>query len=81
MSYRDQICAAFETALARFNASPPIRRLTSGEIEVTHYQWILRQIFHHARENPQIQALATVHFRGKQRDWLWGHGRIIRTTP
>lgn len=70
MSYREQVTATFEAALGRFNASPPIRRLTSGEIEVTHYQWILRQIFHHARENPQIQALATVHFRGKQRDWV-----------
>lgn len=70
MSYRDQVTAAFESALERFNASPPIRRLTGGEIEIAHYQWILRQIFHHARENPQIQALATVHFRGKQRDWV-----------
>jgi len=70
MSYRDQITATFEAALERFNASAPIRRLTSGEVEIAHYQWILRQIFHHARENPQIQALATVHFRGKQREWV-----------
>lgn len=42
-------------------------RLAEGSLTVTHYASLMRQIFHHALENPQIQALATVRFRGKQR--------------
>lgn len=39
----------------------------AGDIGINHYKEILRQVFHHARENPQIQVLATVYFRGHQR--------------
>lgn len=70
MSYREQIDATFCVTLDRFDTSPAIQRVTSGNLRIEHYQWILRQIFHHARENPQIQALATVHFRGAQRQWV-----------
>ncbi|MEO0575293.1 MAG: hypothetical protein AAF004_07510, partial [Pseudomonadota bacterium] len=60
----------FQTALATFQKSDTIQRLQRDDIRPEHYQAILRQIFHHARENPQIQALATVYFRGKQRDMV-----------
>ena len=43
-------------------------RLADGSLGIPHYKEVLRQIFHHARENPQIQALATVYFRGSQRE-------------
>jgi pyrroloquinoline quinone (PQQ) biosynthesis protein C len=49
-------------------ASPAFQLLASGRITRAQYAAILRQIFHHARENPQIQALATARFRGDQRD-------------
>ncbi|MEM8547462.1 MAG: iron-containing redox enzyme family protein [Pseudomonadota bacterium] len=58
----------FELALADFMQCETMRRMQEGSIELAHYQAILRQIFHHTRENPQIQALATVYFRGAQRD-------------
>lgn len=45
-----------------------MQALTKGSIGVQHYCGILRQIFHHTRENPQIQALASVYFRGNQRE-------------
>ena len=32
------------------------------------YRSVLREIFHHTREKPHLQALATVYFRGRQRD-------------
>lgn len=48
--------------------SRPFQRILSGDLTVDHYKSVLCQIFHHARENPQIQALATIAFRGKQRD-------------
>jgi hypothetical protein len=65
----------FSDMADRFNQSSPINRLKSGQLEIKHYQALLRQIFHQARENPQIQALATVHFRGKQRLAIQGFYR------
>ncbi|MEN7344263.1 MAG: hypothetical protein AAAFM81_15030, partial [Pseudomonadota bacterium] len=60
----------FQVALTNFLRCETIRRMTADELGPAHYQAILRQIFHHARENPQIQALATVYFRGPQRDMV-----------
>jgi len=68
MSLFDQIKCAFVGVADRFNHSIPAIRLGNGQLEVKHYQSLLRQIFHQARENPQIQALATVYFRGYQRE-------------
>lgn len=68
MSYMEAILREFDEALADFNDSRPMKRLAARDIDLDHYKSLLRQIFHHARENPQIQALATVYFRGPQRD-------------
>ncbi|MFK7954799.1 MAG: iron-containing redox enzyme family protein [Lysobacterales bacterium] len=57
----------FVGVLEEFLSCDALRKLTHGELTVNHYKWILRQIFHHARENPQIQSLATTYFRGKHR--------------
>ena len=57
----------FHAVLDDFNNSSPMRRLLAGEVTMEHYKGMLRQIFHHVREDPQIQALATVYFRGHQR--------------
>ncbi|MEN7344252.1 MAG: iron-containing redox enzyme family protein [Pseudomonadota bacterium] len=65
-----EVMTEFQVALAKFLTTPAIQRLNSGDVELKHYQAILRQIFHHARENPQIQALATVYFRGEQRETI-----------
>jgi hypothetical protein len=42
-------------------------RLLHGDLEVKHYAALMRQIFHHARENPQIQTLAASYLRGTDR--------------
>jgi len=44
-----------------------LRLAREGRLTRVQYAAVLRQIFHQARENPQIQALATVRFRGHQR--------------
>ncbi len=67
MSYRQQLENTFASVLSEFNASPGMQRLASGELGVEHYKAYLRQVFHHTRENPQLQALATVYFKGHQR--------------
>jgi Iron-containing redox enzyme len=67
MNSMNTLLAEFQDILAKFNGSQPIRRIMAGDVTIDHYKEILRQIFHHTRENPQIQALATVYFRGHQR--------------
>jgi hypothetical protein len=58
---------AFRSVQAEFLGSAGIRRVFQGPLTAAHYGSYLRQVFHHTRENPQIQALATVYFRGHQR--------------
>lgn len=58
----------FAPVLAEFLASAPMTALRDGKMTADEYRSILRQIFHHTRENPQLQALATVYFKGRQRD-------------
>lgn len=61
---------AFIPVLAAFNQSPALQRLSSGQITVEHYKSYLRQIYHYTKDNPQIQALATVYFRGRDREMV-----------
>ncbi|HXI87356.1 MAG TPA: iron-containing redox enzyme family protein [Parvularculaceae bacterium] len=58
----------FQPILAGFLQSEPVKLVISGQMTVPEYRTILREVFHHTRENPQLQALATVFFRGRQRD-------------
>ena len=67
MNSFQQLREAFKLVQEAFLTSPGLRRLADGKIGVAHYASFLQQVFHHTRENPQIQALATVYFRGHQR--------------
>ena len=60
----------FEPILADFFASNAIKRVTSGALSVAEYQSYLKQVYFYVRENPQLQALATIYFRGRQRDMV-----------
>ena len=66
-NHMKQIQEGFQKILGNFMECPTIASLLEGRFTVEHYKSILRQIFHHTRENPQLQALATVYFRGHQR--------------
>ena len=63
-----EIAGAFETTIERFNASSPLVKLQRGEFGIHHYKSILREVFHYTREDPQMQSLVTVYFRGEDRD-------------
>jgi hypothetical protein len=67
MSVFHELTAAFSSVRAAFLQSPGVMRLQERRIGAEHYAAYLSQVFHHTRENPQIQALATVYFRGQQR--------------
>jgi pyrroloquinoline quinone (PQQ) biosynthesis protein C len=68
MNANEALQAAFQPVREAFFRSPGIRRIQEGRIDVPHYASYLKQVFHHTRENPQLQALATVYFRGPKRD-------------
>lgn len=57
----------FEKTIRRFNAGPAISLLKEGRATIGHYKSVLREIYHYAKEDPQLQALATVYFRGEDR--------------
>ncbi len=67
MTKLERIIGEWEPAFYQANLTPGFARIMNGEIEVIHYAAIMRQIFHHARENPQLQAYATAYFKGNQR--------------
>ncbi len=67
MNTVSELQRAFKAVLAKFMSNPGVNRVFEGSLEVDHYASYLQQVFHHTRENPQIQALATVYFRGHQR--------------
>lgn len=58
----------FSNVLSEFHNSAGMRKIFEGSITIEHYKSLMKQIAHQARENPQLQALATVYFRGYQRD-------------
>ncbi|MBB5517471.1 iron-containing redox enzyme family protein [Amphiplicatus metriothermophilus] len=60
----------FQPIFADFIRSEPVSLLTSGRMTVAEYRTIMREVFHHTRENPQLQVLATVYFKGRQRDMV-----------
>lgn len=59
---------AFASALREFDDSTAIRILRSPGFGRAHYASILREVFHYAKEDPQLQALATVYLRGSDRE-------------
>lgn len=70
VSYFDRLKTEFATVLAQFDNSRAMQRLHAGQMSVDHYKSYLRQTFHYTKDNPQIQALATVYFRGSDREFV-----------
>ena len=70
MSTLEQINSVFDLAITDFNACEGMQRFWDRGLGLEHYASLMRQIFHHARENPQIQAAATAFFRGRQREMV-----------
>lgn len=68
MDYKTTLAQAFDEVITEFNNCTGMRRFWGNQLENKHYASFLRETFHYTRENPQIQAMATVFFRGDQRD-------------
>ncbi len=70
MSMTDRINTGFQELLSEFHRCKTVSLLAEGELSISHYKSILQEIYFHTRENPQIQALATVYFRGEDRQMV-----------
>lgn len=66
----DRIKTEFSKVLSDFERSLAMKRILSGYMTIEHYKAYLRQTYHYTKDNPQIQALATVYFRGTDRQFI-----------
>lgn len=67
MNIAETVNRDFRVVMEAFARSPAMRMLASGGVQLVHYKAVLREIYHYAKEDPQIQALAAVYFRGEDR--------------
>ena len=63
-----EIARAFQSTMSTFSSTSPMVRLQRGDFGIHHYKSILREVFHYTKEDPQMQSLVTVYFRGADRD-------------
>jgi hypothetical protein len=68
MNYMDKLKAEFAKVAADFSATPVMQRIASGQFTKAHYASLLKEVSHYTREDPQMQALTAVYFRGTQRE-------------
>lgn len=68
MSIINALSDKFDTVLQDFFGTEPMAHVASGKMQRDEYRSFVRQVYYYVRENPQLQALATVYFRGEQRD-------------
>jgi pyrroloquinoline quinone (PQQ) biosynthesis protein C len=66
----DILRSEFVPVLRAFESSPAMQRILTGNLTANHYKSYLRQTYHYTKDNPQIQALATVHFHGADRKFV-----------
>lgn len=66
----EELQRRFETVLAEFLSTPAMAHVGGGRLTTDEYRSFMKQTYYYVRENPQLQALATVYFRGRQRDMI-----------
>lgn len=64
------IKSSWQNEVNKFNRGKVIQMLLTGNLTVDHYKSILREIYFHTRENPQLQTFAAVFFKGNQRKYV-----------
>lgn len=65
-----KVARVFERAMADLLRSTSVTTLFSGQLTSEMYKSFLQETYHYTKEDPQIQALASVYFRGHDRDWV-----------
>ncbi len=65
-----KIFDAWQSEMSIFGQSAWFKKLANGELELKHYKGFLRETYHHAGLNPQIQAYATMFLKNNPRDMI-----------
>jgi hypothetical protein len=65
-----ELRSAFEEAMKGFLTSPGLQVILGPTFSRDHYASLLREIYHYTKEDPQLQALASVYFRGADREMV-----------
>ncbi len=69
MSHLDTMKKHWEENFRRMaGKSKGFQKFANGTLTIEEYKAILREVFHNARENSQIMAMASFHFKGIQRE-------------
>ncbi len=67
MNMMQRLLPYFNAVLAVFENSTAIAAMSNQTFSIPHYKAVLREIYFYTRDNPQIQALAAIHFKGDDR--------------
>lgn len=70
MNKMNVLLTEFTKVLQTFESSPTMQHLQNGKLTINHYKSYLRQTYHYTKDNPQLQALATVYFQGSGRKYV-----------
>lgn len=68
MDFSKQIFDQWAVSAHKLNGNKWFQRMATGDLNVAHYASLLRQTYHHAKWNPQIQACATLWFKDNPHD-------------
>ena len=68
INIKAEIDRAFAETVSAFMTTPAIQSIRAGKLTLGGYKSILREIYHYTKEDPQIQAYASVYFRGEDRE-------------
>ena len=70
MNAFEEIKKEWHAQMVVLNKLPWMQRLSSGNLEVSHYMGFLQETYHNAGMNPQLQAYATMFFQGRPREMV-----------
>lgn len=70
MSAFEKLQEVWSSVERRFMTSAPLRRAAMGDVTAAHYAAYLRETYFYTREDPQIQAAATLYLRGLDREMV-----------
>ncbi len=67
-NYKAIIKTEWNKIFEEISSMPGFKRLGESDLTVEHYKSVLRQIYLQTRDNPSLQAAASLKFTGMQRD-------------
>lgn len=67
MTMFDQVFSFWKEEMVKVHASTGFKRILDREMTPLHFASMMEEIYHHTRENPQIQTFATAFFKYEQR--------------